>query len=187
MSSFEESFRFTTIDKIRKKRLSVKLIDQDGDEVPVKEASKNILKYLGDKLTDAENSDNQIVNQILPLCAQSMVATLPEIVGEKRASKMLTLSTWRWPLNYMMLISFSMLKLIQQKNLKIVTIEEDISDEEIEKLVKYSNIGEATTIAEMYGHSPREVLKDLLTEGTISMDELVEMVGKDTAQEIASE
>lgn len=181
---FEDIFKLITIDRIRKKKMSVRLVDAEGDEVPFKHTIKQIMQYLSDKMSVKKDSEvdimstkNQIANQILPLITQAMVSGLPEAVGDFRAAQLLTVDGVRWPIINMMLLSFSLLKLIQDKKFKIVTTEEDVSDFEMEKLAKFSRISEAATIGAMHGKAPKDLLKELLASGDISSEELSELTG----------
>jgi len=118
-NKYEDIIQLVTVDRDRKKKISVKIVDKDGDEVPFKDTIKQVMKYLEDKL--APGAQSQILTQIVPLMHQSMVAALPQTTGMQSAAAILALESIRFPMSMMMLLSFSLLKLIQQKEFKIIT------------------------------------------------------------------
>lgn len=181
---FEDVFKLVTIDRVRKKRIAVRIVDTDGDEVPFKHTVKQVMQYLSDKMSmkkdgelDPLASKNAIINQIMPLVTQAMISGMPEVVGDYRAAQLLTIDSVRWPIIMMMLLSFSMLKLIQDKKFKIVTTEEDITEAELEKLTKFSRISEAATIGAIHGKAPRDLLKEMRASGEITDEDILELTG----------
>jgi hypothetical protein len=184
LPDFDDVFKLVTIDKNRKKRISVKIIDTDGDEVPFRQTVRQIMKYVEDKLSLDNSDGNQMVNQVMPLVTQAMVSGMPEVMGTTRAAQIMAIEGLRLPLIFMMVLSFSLLKFIQQKNFKIVTIEEDITEEEWDKLIRMTKASEITTLGAMAGISPKEILKELLQKGDLTIDDIKEMTGKEFSPEL---
>lgn len=183
---FDEMFRLVTIDKNRKKKIRVTLVDKDGDEVPVKTLSKQLVSYIADQFKlnkdfdeDEDTKPNYMINKIMPLVSQSLVAGLPELMGERHAYLTMAITTTRHSTIMMMMLAISMFKFIKDRDLKIKTEEEDVSDEEIEKMTKMSKITSTTTTGALMGMSPHEIVKHMLENGEIDEDELKELTGKD--------
>jgi len=172
---YMEAIKLITVDKARRKKVEVKLIDQDGEEVPFRDTIKQVLKYLDDKMTDSAEA-NQILTQIMPLMHQSMMVGLPQLVGPHATTAIVSLDSIRYPMSMMMLLSFSLLKLVQQKNLKMKTIEEDISDEEWDKMSRLSKATSAAVLGALHGYQPKQVLEELVKLGEINQEDLEEMI-----------
>lgn len=179
MENYEDLIKLVTVDKTRRKQIEVKLVDKDGDEVPFKDTIKQVMSYLKDKTsTTAEVEGNQILSQIVPLMHQSMMVALPALSGAANAAAMLAFDSIRFPMSMMMLLSFSMLKLIQQKEFKIVTIETDISEEDWDKMQRFHKVSSAAMIGALSGISPRAIVKEMVKRGEISQEEVTELVGE---------
>lgn len=178
-TNYEDVIRLVTVDKARRKQIEVKIVDKDGDEVPFKDTIKQVLSYLEDKISPAAQQEgNQILSQIVPLMHQSMVVALPRLAGPESATAILAFDNIRFPMSMMMLLSFSLLKLIQQKEFKIVTIETDISEEDWDKMQRFHKVTSAAMIGALSGVSPKEIVKEMVKKGYITEDEMTELTGK---------
>lgn len=182
---YEDVIKLVTVDKHRKKRITVKIVDKDGDEVPFKDTIKQVMKYLEDKLAPGSNDDgaNHVLGQVLPLMHQSMCVALPQLVGANSASAILALESIRFPMSVMMLLSFSLLKLIQQKEFKIVTVEEDISEEEWDKMERFHKVTSTAMLGALAGVPPKEIIKEMMKRGYITEAEVAELTSKDIDEE----
>ncbi len=189
---FEEMFRLITVDRKRKKKIRVTLIDEDGDEVPIKSVSKQLMEYVTDQFKiskdldpddddDVDTKASKIVNQILPLVSQSMVAALPGLMGQRHAYLTLAMENTRHSTIMMMMLAICLYKFIKQKGLKIVTEEEDVTQEELDKMMKISKMTSSATTGALLGMSPQEIIKDLMDAGEITADEIKQITGKDSA------
>lgn len=176
---FEDIVKLVTIDKARGKRITIQLVDSEGEEISLRDTTDSLMSFLENKFQDETPEGNQVLNQVLPLCTQTLVSGLPRAVGEQRAAQMLGLEKSRTTLVLMMMLSFSLLKFIQQKGLKIMTVEEEITTDEMDKIQRMSEASEAATLAAMMGISPKEILQELVKEGSLSGDELSQMIGED--------
>jgi hypothetical protein len=76
---------------------------------------------------------------------------------------------------YVSTMSFYLLKLIQQKNIKIFTEEFPVSQEEINSLLRASKISDLTIKYASMGGNPEEFLSELVKRGTITKEELSSM------------
>jgi hypothetical protein len=177
-TNYEDVIKLVTVDRVRRKQIEVKIVDKDGDEVPFKDIVKQVMSYLKDKTSeDAQHEGNQILNQIVPLVHQSMVVALPALMGTGNATAILAFDNIRFPMSMMMLLSFSLLKLIQQKEFKIVTIETDLSDEEWDKMQRFHKVTSAAMLGALSGVSPKEIVKEMMKKGYISQEEVDELTG----------
>lgn len=172
----EDIFKMVHINKARGKAISVELKDETGDAVEVADIVEQLLDYMKEKLEDEEESD--FTGQIVPLMAQAMASGLSRMVGISHTAMYLTNDQLRTSIVHMMSMSMLLLKIIQDKNLKIYSMEEDITVEEIEDLQRKARAGGAAVIGSMMGSNPEDILKQLLNDGKISKQDLQELLGE---------
>ncbi len=176
----DDLFNLITIDRIRKKKITVTLVDSDGDEIDLGDACREIMDYVTDQCSvKKKQNDKQrvMINQILPLVSQAMCSTLPSLMGKRHAYMTLTQENFRYSHIMMMMLSLTLLKWVNKKTIKIVTHEEDVTDEEIERYEKMSRVSSAATTGAMMGMSPKEIMKDLIESGDISSAEIDDIRG----------
>jgi hypothetical protein len=169
----DQLLTLTTIDRKRKVKTIIQLRDSEGDEIPVKETVEKLTEYITDKLKDSE--ENACKSQILPLMGQAITAGLTKYAGVEWAAYLLTDEVTRGSMATMMCMSFYLLKWIQQKGIKIHTIEEDITDEEIEMYDRCSKASSITTKYAMAGGDPKKALREMLKRGLIKEQDLAHM------------
>src|ERR1017187_6662797 len=104
-----------SIDRVRKKKLSIRLVATDGSEVPFDETILKLCKYVHDKLS--QDSNNTLANQVFPLMAQALGEGLSDIVGREMTEMLLSFEGFRAPCLSMMMLSFTLLKFLQQKEI----------------------------------------------------------------------
>ncbi len=175
-TTLEELFKVVLIDRKRKVKLRPQLRDQDGDVVDIRETIEKLIEYVGDKMR--EETPNICNQQIMPLLAQAMTGGLVKLTGSRTAILMLSQEHIRFSLSYMMMASFYMMKWIQSKNIKIHTIEEHVTQEEIDMYDRVSKLSDISVQASQMGISPKEVIKKMLELGQIEQSDL-EMIGKE--------
>jgi hypothetical protein len=173
IATTDELFRIVMIDRKRKVRLTIQLRDADGDEVPVRETIEKLTEYVGDKLQGDE--DNVCRQQIYPLMGQAVVAGMTKLMGMNAAAYMLSQEHTRYGLINMMVISFYLLKWIQQKNIKIHTLEEPVTDEEIEMYDRVSHANDMTVQFGSMGGNPKKLVRELLRRGHLKPSDLAVM------------
>jgi len=166
----EEVFKMVTINRVRKKRVSVELEDEEGDIVATADVVQELLAYIKDKMSDEE--ENQFTSQILPLMAQVSASGLGRFLGIRTAAFYLSENVSRTAIIHMMCVALLLLKFVQQKGLSITTFEEDVSDEEIDEIDRKANANSAATLAALAGRDPRAVLDSLREQGHLSDDDL---------------
>ena len=169
----KELFTAVTIDQVRKTKTAVNLKDSSGDDVAIQETVEKLIGYILDKVKDTES--NSCKQQVMPLMAQAMVAGLVKLLGPDEASIMLSDPIIRNSLMYMTTMSFYLLKLIQQKNIKIFTEEFAVSQEEINNIMRASKISDLTIKFASMGGDVKEFLSELIKRGTVTKEELVKM------------
>jgi len=173
----EDIFKMVMINKVRGTSLHVELFDEDGDEVELSEIIEKLLTYIEDKISSDE--PNQFVDQIMPLMAQSVISGLGRMLGLDHTAFYLTNETSRIALINMMSIAFLLLKFLQKNKITIRTVEEEISEEEIEELKRKADAGSAATMGAFLGLDPREVLENLVEKGDITQEDLDAILNKD--------
>lgn len=171
----EDFFNIVTIDKKRKKRITIRLEDVDGDEVPIKEAVENLTEYVIDKASNKDDDENNhVINKLAPLVGHALVCGLPKVIGDRLTIMMLSMEHYRHSMSMMMLLSFVLIKWVQDKKLKIITMEEDISDEDLEKQEKLHKANSAAMISAMLGLTPEEAIKELAKSGDVDLDDVLD-------------
>lgn len=172
-------FRLCMVDRKRKVRIEVKLLDPDGDEVPIKEALREITQYTMDKLKGDEPND--VAGKILPMMAESTATALPRLVGPGLASALIAQESVRYPLIHMMTVGFLLLKFIQKNSLKITTIEETLTDEEIEGYERLNRASNAAVLSSMLGGDPKSTLREMFRKGMVTKGDLEELMGDEAS------
>lgn len=171
----EDFFNIVTIDKKRKKRITIRLEDADGDEVPIKEAVEKLTDYVIEKASNQDDDDNNhVINKLAPLVGHALVCGLPKVIGDNLTIMMLSMEHYRHSMSMMMLLSFVLIKWVQDKKLKIVTMEEDISDEDLEKQEKIHKANSAAMISAMLGMTPEEAIKEIAKSGDVNLDDVLD-------------
>ena len=173
----EEVFKMVMINKVKGTTVSVKLFDEDGDEIELSETIEQLITYIEKKVS--EDKDNQFTGQIMPLMAQSLVSGLGRMLGINQTALYLANEVTRISIINMMSISFLLLKFVQQNNITIETFEEDISQEEIEELQRKARAESQATMGAFLGMDPKEILQDLFDRGEITQEDLDSMLNGD--------
>lgn len=162
--------RVIMIDMDRKVKMTVQLRDEEGDEIPLKDTIEKLVEYISDKLKEEEiNSTRQ---QIYPLMAQAMVGGLSKLLGSFYTSVILSNSTVRYSLIHMMTVGFYLLKFIQNKGIKIHTIEEPITADDIEAYQRLSKASDTITNTTLMGYDPKQVVQEMLKNGLLKHEDL---------------
>lgn len=170
----EDVLSLVLINKKTNKKLSIQLEDNDGDQVELPDILGELVGYIKDKL---EDDDNQLVNEIMPLMGQMLVSGMGRMLGLQATAAFVTNPNTRIALIYMMMISFTMYKLIQVKGLKINTVEEEVTDEEIETIERKSKASSVANMSAMLGLDPREALEQMVERGDITKQDLKDFLG----------
>lgn len=170
----EEVFSMVMINKMRNKKVSCELIDSDGDEVELHEVVEQLLGYIKDRMQD--EGENEFNDKIMPLMTQAMVSGLARMIGIPHTAFHMSNEVTRHAFIHMMGMSFLLLKWLQQKNITIQTIEEDISDEEIERLDRKSRAHDVATMGSLLGGSPQKILQELMENGQITEEDMHDMI-----------
>jgi len=180
--STDEFYRVVMIDRHRKVKMSIQLRTETGDEVPIKDAIQKLSEYVMDKVK--QEDENSCKQQILPLMAQSMVGGLQRILGPTFTGMILAQDHTRYGIIHMMAVSFYLLKWIQKKNLKIFTIEEPLTQDDIDTYERVSRASSGAIMGQLAGYDGKEILKEMLKTGQIKQEDLAKMgMEKDTPED----
>lgn len=174
----EELFTSFFLDLKNNRKIKVALVDEDGDTVEISEIVSQIVKYNTTKLNEEiDDPNNQIVNQIMPLMAQSIASGLGRLIGNWNTGYIISNPALRTAIINMMMVAFSMYRIMNKNNLKIQTTIEQLEPEEVERIYRKSTAASAAVSAAGLGANPREILQNLLENGFITQEDLDELSG----------
>ena len=118
----------------------------------------------------------------MPLMAQSMVGGLNKLMGPIFTGMMLSQEHVRYGLMHMMTVSFYLLKWIQGKNIKIHTIEEAITQDDIDTFDRVNKASSVAFMAQMAGHNGKDMIREMLKSGKIKRSDL-KMLGAEDLED----
>jgi hypothetical protein len=130
----EEAFSMVTLMPKRKIKVSAYLEDQEGERVLLGDIAEDLVRYIKEHMTADESSP--INSQFFPLINQFMISIVPRVVGLQVTEFMFTASALRSAMSMFGLSVALLMQYIQQHNLKIVTEEEAITEEELEDFME---------------------------------------------------
>lgn len=172
----EDVFTMVLLNKRNKTKVSVQLEDEDGDPIELADMMEELVNYVKDKLDDLEG--NQVVDQIMPLMSQALVSGLGRLIGIQGTSFLIANPGTRMALIYMMMVSFILYKTVQVKGLKVVTTTVDVTQEEIDEVERKSKASSVASLSSMIGIDPREILEQMVENGTLTSDDLEDLLKK---------
>ena len=153
------------INKKENVRISVELRNPEGEVTDLSKITKQLAGMVKIQLNEEGNFDGPVYNQILPLVGESMMIALPELMGEVAAGIYIADQNTRYAIMYMGAIGFLLLKYIQQHKLKIFSIQEEITDEEINQLDQKQELTSMMIGAVSYGIAPKDLIKAIKKSG----------------------
>lgn len=127
----EDVFTLVTIMPERRIKVTAYLEDKDGNRVSLKDMGVQVLDYINRHLKD--RSATPVNSQIFPLISQFMVSIVPRATDFPVADFMFTAPALREGLIKFGFSTFLLAQYLQQHKLKIVTEEEELSEEQIEE------------------------------------------------------
>lgn len=172
-------FKVVLINKIKKVITRISLKTPEGEEVPVRDTIEKLTEYISDKLYKTEE-DNVCRDQIYPLMSQAMIGGLVKLLGPHGTALQISDEETRYAMMHMMTVGFYLMKWLQQKDVKIHTWEEEISDEDI---AAYERISKTSDLAVKYGQAggdPKDLMKKLIEMGKIKKEDLEHLGIPDT-------
>lgn len=162
------------IDIQRKKKINITVEDENGDDVALSDILDNILDFMNDRLQSG--TVNATATEVMPLISQVMSASLSKAVGHPAiASFILSQHNLRYGILQQMMLSFYLFKFIEKNNLKVISNEEDITDEEIEHLTRLDKAAAIATMGQFMGMSPQDMIKEMLSNGTLTKEDLAKL------------
>lgn len=180
----------TTVDVRRKKKIFVTIQDSDGDEVDMKDMLDNLNRYITDNLVNEDA--NVLKDEISPLITQIFMGSLVYASGHPgTAAFIASQESMRYTITHQMLLSFYFLKFVQKNNLKIITREEDVSDEEIEKIRRINKANSVATMGAMMGVEPKDIIKQLIKSGQLNKEDVsqafMDGIDDDSEEEVSED
>lgn len=167
----QELFEMSVVNTRTLTKTKAEFLDETGQVVPVKEVVTKLVDYMDQKLSDADG--NQLLDEIMPLMSQLLGSGLPKLLGSQMSAFYLMSFETRHAMAYMMCLSFLTLKFIESKHLKINTISEKISPEDIPKMNVRSS-PETTSGS----HLLEEVLDEIVKRGILPLDTLEQLIAR---------
>ncbi len=161
------------IDYKRKKRIWVTL-SRDGEDIDFKDTVEQINQWIEDALKVGSDSPNgnKTLTEIFPLCAQLLSAGIVRSSGEEVAMFILSNQMIRHALLQQMMLSYYFLKFVQKNGITVTSEEEDITEEEIQRLVRVDKANSMAAMGSMLGMSPKDIVKEMLKSGQIQKEDL---------------
>lgn len=167
-----ELFKFSNIDKVRNKIISIKLEDKDGSEVEIEHVIEQVNSYINEQLASKEG--NVMVRQIYPFISQILAQSLTKVVGSEYTAMMIvSQQLFRNAIMQEMLLSYYIMKFIQKNNIKIVSVEQDASDDQIDSILVKDSISSIGILAGMSGYTSKETIQALLNSGKVSEQDII--------------
>lgn len=175
----------STIDIKRKKKITIKLQDKEGGDLELKEVVDDINRYITDQLKRDE--DNKLRDEVFPLVTQVCMSGLTYAMGSTAGGAFVaSQELLRSGTSHLMMLSFYFLKFLQKHEIKVLTEEEDVTDEEIEKMIRISRAAGTATLASMMGMPMKEIIAGMLENGDLTREDIKSFDLGDT-DELASE
>jgi hypothetical protein len=169
-----QEFTLTLIDKKKWTRLTVSVQDKDQNKYSISEIVQNLVKYIGQE-TKKEHST--IVSQIYPIMSQVLVPALTLTQDYNTAVVLMNGEIIKNSILDSMVISFLLLKYIQQKELKIITESQQLLPEEISVIKnREETLRTSSGVTQLLGVTPQQLLQTLMSNGEISQSELQEFI-----------
>jgi hypothetical protein len=136
----ETAFSMVTLMPKRKLKITAYLEDEEGEKVSLADLAQDVVRYIEEHMTDSEST--AINSQFFPLINQFMTSVVPRATDLRVAEFMFTAGAIRHALSYFGLAVALLMQYISQHNLKIVTEEEAVTDEEMEDYLERSRNAE---------------------------------------------
>lgn len=136
----EAAFSMVTLMPKKKLKISAFLEDDDGDRISLSDLAEDVVRYIEENMGDEESS--MINSQFFPLINKFMTLVVPRATDLRVAEFMFTAGALRHALSYFGMAVALMMQYISQHNLKIVTEEETITDQELEDYLEQSKKAE---------------------------------------------
>jgi hypothetical protein len=170
----EEVFSMVMLNKIKGTKTTIQLEDKDGDIIELSDIIEQLIGYVKDKLSSAEDTD--FTTQVVPMMGQALVSGLGRMIGIRGAAFYLAEENTRHAMIYMMCTGFLLLKYVQTHDLLIHTYEEEASEEEIAEIERKSKASSVATMTSLMGLDPHEVLNKMVETGQITSDDLADLL-----------
>lgn len=170
----EEIIQVATVDKVRKVRITAEIRDEDGNVTPLHEIIEELLGYIKRKIESDDT--NNFKEQIAPLMNQTLASGLPRLIGIGPACFYITNESARVSISIMMSLSLLLLKYIQEQKLTIFTVEEPLTDEEMESLQKRSDASSIATMGYAMGMTHKQIMETLLENDMVTREDLEDML-----------
>lgn len=182
----EELVQMILLNKKRKVRIKVELRDEANEVVPLKKICTELLGYVNEKFED-EDMNNNFVTQVYPLLANMLSTSLAGSLDANLAAAVLTNNLIKDSFMMTMSLSFLLLQYIKQNNLSINTIEEPLSDEQIEQWDTRALISAIAGKATMLGIPFKTAIATVWKQGLLTLDQASQAFGYPTNDEELNE
>ncbi len=183
----EELVQMILLNKERKVRIKVELRDETDQPVSLKKVIKDLMEYINDKFKNPDTKNNSFVTQIYPLLANVLSTSLAGSLDPNLAAAVLTSNVVKDSFMMTMSLSFLLLQYIKQNNLTIHTIEEQLTEEQLEEWDTRVLISAIAGKASMLGVDFKQAVAVVYKHGNITLDQASRAFGYATSEEELAE
>jgi hypothetical protein len=136
--NLDEILSMVLIDKKRLMKVSAELKDKNGEKINLPEIVEELFKYVDKEYNKSVEEQSSLIGKIMPLLSQVLGSGLGRYLGVGQAVLYLTDSQTKDALLQMMMLSFLLLKYIQQKDIQVYSVSEPIAKDEVDRLEEIS-------------------------------------------------
>jgi len=165
------------VNRLKKTKVTIELRDKDGDKVEIQDILDDICTYIHAQLSEESTQDNQIKDQVLPFVSMAAAYVISNQLPNELGAMILSNKDSRHAILFAMCCSFLILRVVHSKDLKIFTIEEPVSDEDIARMDQFSKLNEYVVAAHVMGISMDELFELLKENGKITDNEIEALKG----------
>ncbi len=159
------------IDYVNKKRIWIELQDQEGNSIDLKETTETILQWISDKMKK-EAGLTKTLTEIFPLAAQLLAGGIEKSAGYHNALFILSNQTIRYTVLQQMMLMHYFEKFIAKNNLKILSMSEPITEEDIQQLLRVDKANSVTAMSSMMGINPKDAVKMMYDSGNLTEEDI---------------
>lgn len=148
-------FKMVTFLPKRKVKITTYLEDEDGDRVELGDLAEDVLRFISEQMEDEDG--NMVGNQLFPIINDFMSWVIPRTTNIVAAEFMMTAGAIRASLSTYGMAVALLMQYIAQHQLKMVTEEESLTQEEIDSYYERSTKAEKALYKALGGRDVPEL------------------------------
>jgi hypothetical protein len=149
-------FKMVTFMPKRKVKITTYLEDSDGDRVELGDLAEDVLRFIEEQMLD-EDGHNMVGNQLFPIINDFMSWVIPRTTNIVAAEFMMTAGAIRAAMSTYGMAVALLMQYVAQHNLKMVTEEEPLTQEEIDSYYERSEKAEQALYKALGGKNVPEI------------------------------